>query len=210
MSTRYAVLGLLAEGPLHGYGLKSAFDARVSPLWGLTTGQIYQSLNALERAGLLTSRSERAGRRPLRRVYALTDAGRRELDRWLRTAPSRWRRPLREEVLIRLMLLRDSEASMLAESLARQEREASAMLTRVTRMREQAQARGAPEVVDLPALFLDALAHHLEADVKSLERFHAAVAARAMPRGTAARDRGRRDAHRGRPPSRPPPRGARS
>jgi DNA-binding PadR family transcriptional regulator len=178
MSIRYAILGLLAERPLHGYGLKRVFDQRLSPLWGLTTGQIYQSLNALERVGLIEGRSERSTRRPARRVYSVTEAGRRALDRWLAAAPTAWTRPFRDEMLIRLMLLRDTEAAALSESLARQEHEAMLLLARVTRMRDQARARKLDAAIDLAGVFLCGLAHHLEADIKSLQQFRAEIEAR--------------------------------
>ena len=61
MSIKYALLGLVGEEPMHGYRLKATFDRRVGGLWKLTTAQIYQTLNALERAGLV-GESRRAGR----------------------------------------------------------------------------------------------------------------------------------------------------
>jgi DNA-binding PadR family transcriptional regulator len=173
MSIRHAILGLLAEQPMHGYRLKEAFDRRLSPLWGLTTGQVYQSLQALERAGLVASRGERVGRRPARRVYSVTADGRRELDLWLRETPTVWVRPFREEILIRLMLLREPDAAPLWQSLARQEHEVTLLLARVTRMRDE--LHGARSGVDLLATFLDGMTVHLEADIKSLQRFRAEI-----------------------------------
>src|SRR3954468_15751329 len=105
MSIKHAVLGVIAEEPMHGYRVKELFDERMTPLWGLTTGQIYQTLTALERAGLVASRGERVGNRPARAIYAITDAGARELRRWLRDERPR-ARSFRGELPIRVMLLR--------------------------------------------------------------------------------------------------------
>jgi DNA-binding PadR family transcriptional regulator len=169
MSIRYAILGLLAEEPMHGYRLKKIFDRRVSPLWGLTTGQVYQTLAALERVALVESRSERRGRRPSRRVYSVTVSGRRDLAAWLAKSPAR-SRPLREEMLIRLMLFGESHSENLRRAIDEQIDDAAALMGRVRRLREQhcaARQRG----LDVTGLFLESMSHLLEADVRNLELF---------------------------------------
>jgi DNA-binding PadR family transcriptional regulator len=172
MSIRYAILGLLAEQPMHGYRLKEVFDRRVSPLWGLTTGQIYQSLAVLERAALVESRGERKGRRPTRRVYSITEAGKRDLGEWLQ-APTTFARPFREEMVIRLMMLGGSQADGLLRMLARQTDEAKELLAHVMRMRAQRRVEG--DGLDLTGVFLESMTHHLEADIKNLELFRGEI-----------------------------------
>lgn len=182
MSIRHAILGLLAEQPMHGYRIKEAFDGRVSPLWGLTTGQIYQSLAALERSVLVESRQERKGRRPARRVYSVTEAGRRELAGWLRRKPALKTRPYREELLIRLMMLREEEAPALWQSLRRQESEAATELLRIARLRNDPREKAG--ALDLAGLFLDGMTYHLEADIKNLRRFLGEIEEWARQRGS--------------------------
>jgi len=121
MSTKYAVLGLLAEQPMHGYRLKDAFDERVGGLWGLTTGQIYQTLKQLERDGLLEARGERIGNRPARRIYSVTAHGTHALQAWLDEIPAPWSRPFRAELLIRLLFLRPGDLTRLGRALDREE-----------------------------------------------------------------------------------------
>ena len=101
MSIKHAMLGLLSEQPMHGYRLKEAFDERVGGLWGLTTGQIYQTLKALERAALLEGRGERVGARPARRIYSLTPQGTRALNAWLDETPAPWTRWTSQESVVR-------------------------------------------------------------------------------------------------------------
>lgn len=173
MSIRHAILGLLAEQPMHGYRIKEAFDGRVSPLWGLTTGQIYQSLAALERSALVESRNERKGRRPARRVYSVTESGKRELTAWLRESPAAWVRPFREEILIRLMMLQADQAPELWRTLGHQELEAMALLMRVTRMCDEQPRTEAG--INLTRVFLDGMAQHLEADIRNLQRFRCEI-----------------------------------
>jgi DNA-binding PadR family transcriptional regulator len=167
MSIKHALLGLIAAEPMHGYRLKATFDHRVSALWGLTTAQIYQTLNALERGGLLASRGERVGSRPARRIYSLTGAGKRALDRWLDAVPSPWMAPFRADMLIRLLFLRETDVAMLCGVLDRQEQDVLHLRERVTRM-----PHGAPRdgTIDVVGLFLDGITHRIDADLTLLRR----------------------------------------
>jgi DNA-binding PadR family transcriptional regulator len=84
MPIHHAVLALLAEGPAHGYELKTTFEEAVGPQWGgLNIGHLYQVLDRLERDELVVARRIRQTDRPDKIVYQLTDTGRQELDRWL-------------------------------------------------------------------------------------------------------------------------------
>jgi DNA-binding PadR family transcriptional regulator len=74
------LLAALADGPRHGYAVKEALRAGSSGRFDLPTGTVYPALHRLEEAGLITGTwSVTDGRR--RRVYRLTAAGRRMLDR---------------------------------------------------------------------------------------------------------------------------------
>ena len=48
-----AVLGLLAEQPLHGYELKKRLSETLGPLWGISFGSLYPALRRFERAGAI-------------------------------------------------------------------------------------------------------------------------------------------------------------
>ena len=83
MSVRYAMLGLLAQHPRHGYELRSAFEAVVGgdANWEVKPAQIYTTLERLEEAGLVERSSDLGeGEEPSRRVYAVTAAGREALE----------------------------------------------------------------------------------------------------------------------------------
>jgi DNA-binding PadR family transcriptional regulator len=83
MSTPHVLLGLLAGGPRHGYDLKRAHDERLPQAKPLAFGQVYATLGRLERDGFVeqTGQDREAG--PDRTSYALTTAGRAQLDDWL-------------------------------------------------------------------------------------------------------------------------------
>jgi DNA-binding PadR family transcriptional regulator len=83
MSVGFALLGLLAEGPAHGYDLKRDYDARFPAAKPLAYGQVYATLTRLERDGLVEVAETRQQGGPERTVYALTDAGESGLHGWL-------------------------------------------------------------------------------------------------------------------------------
>ncbi|MDA8221547.1 MAG: PadR family transcriptional regulator, partial [Desulfitobacterium hafniense] len=51
MPVKHAILGILKEAPRHGYELKSIFDARIGNFWNLNYGQIYTTLDRLDKEG---------------------------------------------------------------------------------------------------------------------------------------------------------------
>lgn len=74
-NTRAAVLGLLAERPMHGYEMISELEQRTGGVWRPSPGSIYPTLQLLEDEGLITS-EESGGRKR----FTLTEAGRAEAE----------------------------------------------------------------------------------------------------------------------------------
>src|SRR5262245_52542692 len=58
MSVPYALLALLREGPKYGLRLQSEFQSRTGEVWPLNVGQVYTTLQRLERDGLVESDGE--------------------------------------------------------------------------------------------------------------------------------------------------------
>ncbi len=74
------LLSLVAEGPQHGYQIQQAIDERGLREWtAIGFSSVYYVLNKLEHDGLLSSKLAPSERGPTRKVYQLTDAGRRIL-----------------------------------------------------------------------------------------------------------------------------------
>ena len=89
MSVPHALLALLTEGPKYGLRLQKEFESRTGEVWPLNVGQVYTTLQRLERDGLV----ETDGRgRGSRKRYRITSAGAQELTEWLRTPPGSFRR----------------------------------------------------------------------------------------------------------------------
>ena len=101
MSVRHALLALLTEGPKYGLRLQQEFEARTGEVWPLNVGQVYITLQRLERDGLVESDAE-GGAGPQKR-FAITQAGGTELDGWLRT-PAGDIPPPRDELVIKVLI----------------------------------------------------------------------------------------------------------
>jgi DNA-binding PadR family transcriptional regulator len=104
MSVRFALLGLLAQRPRHGYELHAAFEALVGgeQNWDVKPAQIYTTLARLEDAGLVTYEGAEQGGGPEKYNYAITRDGRAELIAWLASGVER--EHSRDEFFLKLML----------------------------------------------------------------------------------------------------------
>lgn len=100
MSLKHALLGFLNYGPMTGYELKKFFDTSVAHFWNAELSQIYPSLKLMEAEGLVEMKVEVQADRPNRKVYSITDDGRRELIDWL--AKPAGADQLREPLMIKI------------------------------------------------------------------------------------------------------------
>ncbi len=100
MSLKHALLGFINYGPMTGYELKKFFDTSVAHFWNAELSQIYPALKAMESEGLVEMKVEVQDDRPNRKVYSITESGRRELVDWL--AKPADRDQVREPILIKV------------------------------------------------------------------------------------------------------------
>ena len=101
MSVRHALLALLSEGPKYGLQLRQEFEARTGDVWPLNIGQVYTTLQRLERDGLVESDDD-AEEGP-QKGFRITAGGRAELTQWLRTPPD-LTSPPRDELVIKVLV----------------------------------------------------------------------------------------------------------
>ena len=80
---KMSILGLLSIRPMSGYEVRKHFLRALSPFWAAPLTQIYPTLRALQRGGLITGRTVVQAGRPNKRVFSLSRHGRQELTRWL-------------------------------------------------------------------------------------------------------------------------------
>ena len=127
--TRYAILGLLARKPSHGYELASRFGDLFGPGWEISTGQISEILRTLRRLGWAECRPARQGARKLK-VHQITDAGDQALAAW--QAKPCATQLLRETLYLKLALARPQDAPHLLRAIALQEQTCVDLLRRYT------------------------------------------------------------------------------
>ena len=159
MSLKFGVLGLLAERPLHGYDIKNRFESLLGGSWEVNFGQVYMTLQRLERDGLIEADGERGDRRKL--AYRLTGSGRQALDVWL-AQPESEPQQLREEIYVKLLLSTRLANGNLGQLLAAQRRVYLQRLKDLAELEQGARREGRD---DLVLLFKGAILH-TEADLK--------------------------------------------
>jgi DNA-binding PadR family transcriptional regulator len=101
MSVRHALLALLSEGPKYGLQLREEFEARTGEVWPLNVGQVYTTLQRLERDGLVESGGG-ADEGP-QKGFRITSGGSEELAAWLRTPPD-LSSPPRDELVMKVLV----------------------------------------------------------------------------------------------------------
>jgi DNA-binding PadR family transcriptional regulator len=100
MSLRDAVLAALLEGESSGYDLAKGFDASVANFWMATPQQLYRELERLAEQGLIQARIVHQERRPNKRMFSLTEAGREAIRQFTRKSP----KPsvIRDELMVKV------------------------------------------------------------------------------------------------------------
>jgi DNA-binding PadR family transcriptional regulator len=159
---RFPLLALLAAGPAHGYELKQALEQRFGAVLApLNAGQIYTTLQRLERDGLVDDDAVAQNGRPNKRVYRLTDQGRTELRSWVADSTPATR--LKDDFFIKLVL---AEAAGIADPLELIDRQRSAYLQALRSLDDVAADTNGDVTA---ALLVEGAALHLEADLKWLD-----------------------------------------
>jgi DNA-binding PadR family transcriptional regulator len=100
VSVRHALLALLSEGPKYGLQLRAEFEARTGEVWPLNVGQVYTTLQRLERDGLVESEGADDGPQ---KAFQITERGAAELADWLRTPPD-LSAPPRDELVMKVLV----------------------------------------------------------------------------------------------------------
>src|SRR5262245_2822120 len=164
MSLKFGILGLLAEQPLHAYAVKARFQDLLGGSWEVNIGQVYSTLQRLERDQLVKPAEPRGHRGKL--PYRLTEEGRKALEAWL-AEPDSEPQQLREEIYLKLLLAARVANGDLPTLLARQRRVYLQRLKDLALLEETARSRGRD---DLALLYQGALLH-TEADLKWVDAY---------------------------------------
>ena len=157
---RHAFLALLAQAPAHGYELKQLLDERFGATLALNAGQVYTTLQRLERDGLVVGTEVPDDTRN-KRIYAITEAGRDVLTAWLETPSPPTR--LRDELYLKLTLA-DTTGIAATTTLIDRQRRAALQALRALDERSSADST-------ISSLLAEGAALHLEADLRWLDLY---------------------------------------
>jgi len=161
MSVPHALLALLSEGPKYGLQLREEFEARTGEVWPLNVGQVYTTLQRLERDRLVAS--DGADDAAPQKDYRITTAGEDELASWLRTPPD-LASPPRDELVIKVLVALRVPGVDVPEVLQVHRRYVIELMQQWTRIKED----GAEDDLGL-ALAVDAELFRLDAVVRWLD-----------------------------------------
>jgi DNA-binding PadR family transcriptional regulator len=176
MSIKHGLLALLERGPSHGYQLRADFDTATGAAWPLNVGQVYTTLDRLERDGLVAQDGDPDAEGRI--AYRITDDGRRELTSWFRSPVSAKSAP-RDELSIKLALAVTTPGVDVLGVVQTQRTATMTGLQELTRLK----ARATDPEADLAwSLVLDSLVFRAEAEIRWLDHCEARVARAAASR----------------------------
>ena len=162
MSVRHALLALLAEGPKFGLRLQQEFESRTGDVWPLNVGQVYTTLQRLERDGMVES-DDGGGEGP-HKDFRITSVGHRELDDWLHTPPDT-EIPPRDELVIKVLVASRVPGVDVREVIQVHRRHLVEMMQRYTHVKAEAAEHdlGLALVVDAELFRLEGVVRWLDA-----------------------------------------------
>ena len=191
MSVRQSLLAILDQGPCYGYQLRAEFERRTGSTWPLNVGQIYSTLDRLERDGLVAKgETDKQGHV----YYEITDAGSLEVASWLHLPIAR-DDGTRDELAIKVALAATLPGVDVA-TVIRTERDASlAQLERLRGAMPVERAADGPQEL-ARSLVVDSMIVSAEARLRWLDRSERLLAtrpqhARALELATELPKRGR-------------------
>jgi DNA-binding PadR family transcriptional regulator len=187
MTVRHALLALLSEGPKYGLQLREEFEARTGEVWPLNVGQVYTTLQRLERDGLAES-DDTVDDGP-QKSFRITPGGAKELAGWLRTPPD-LASPPRDELVMKVLVAMRVPGTDVHEVIQVHRRYLVQLMQQWTRIKEdEAQSDlNLALVVDAELFRLDAVVRWLDTADGRLKR----AAAEPPPPAPAALPRLRR------------------
>ncbi|MET9847494.1 PadR family transcriptional regulator [Streptomyces ossamyceticus] len=136
MALRNAVMAALLEGEASGYDLAKAFDASVANFWMSTPQQLYRELERMEAEGLVAARVIEQQRRPNKRLFSLTKAGRAAVHAYT-AEPLGKPSAIRDELMVKVQCVDAGDIDAVRQAVAERMEWATAKLARYERLRRR-------------------------------------------------------------------------
>lgn len=102
LSPEYALLGFLEQSPAHGYELHQKLLEQLGEIWHVSLSQTYNILTRLEQQGFIQGAMQEQEKRPAKRRFRLTAAGRGRFETWMSSISACSVRAIRVEFMTRL------------------------------------------------------------------------------------------------------------
>ena len=173
MSVKQSLLAILDQGACYGYQLRHEFDRRTGSTWPLNVGQIYNTLERLERDGLV-AKGDTDDQGHV--FFEITDAGRAEVRSWLGSPVERGQ-GTRDELAIKLALAATLPGVDVADVIQTQRK---ASLNQLQELNRAKYAGDDPEGAEELAwsLVVDSMIFQAEAEVRWLDHTEQRLAMR--------------------------------
>lgn len=169
-------MSLLEDGPRYGYQLKTVFEQATGGVWPLNVGQVYTTLDRLERDGFVTVGGAAPGAdvAPGQKIYAITIAGKEELGSWWEAVPLD-EPPPRDELMLKVLMAIEHDRAHALRVVTRQRTVLVQLLQAKRRERRAAtEAHGSLAA----ELVTEALVVRAEADLRWLDTVEANLSAK--------------------------------
>jgi DNA-binding PadR family transcriptional regulator len=164
MGLKEGLLCLLDRGDAHGYQLKADIEATTGDTWHVNIGQVYTTLQRLERDGFVASTESNGDGRV---VYTITDLGKHEVRDWMAT-PVDLAAAGRDEITLKILMAMSSGVEHPRRVIEKQRGATMTLLQDYTTL------KGDDGNDDLAwSLHLDRLILSAEAELRWLERVEA-------------------------------------
>ena len=162
MSVRHALLALLSEGPKYGLLLRQEFEAGTGEVWPLNVGQVYTTLERLERDGLVGVIDSDG-----QKIYSITPGGTQALGEWWQAVPVD-DPPPRDELMLKVLMAiaKSGQDGTGDHALAVITRQRTMLLTMLQAKRRE---RATQDATVAATLVTDALVVRAEADLRWLD-----------------------------------------
>ncbi len=180
MAVREGLLALLHEGPRYGYQLKTEFEAATGGVWPLNVGQVYTTLDRLQRDGLVEVRGIEGETAPSQKTYAITVDGVAALGEWWEAVPSD-DPPPRDELMLKVLMAIERGDDHALRVITHQR---TVLLTLLQAKRKERRTTAGETLA--ARLVTDALVARAEADLRWLDTCEEHLQRRPAPAAAAA------------------------
>ena len=173
MAVREGLLALLQDEPRYGYQLKTEFEQVTGGVWPLNVGQVYTTLDRLERDGHVTMQLGSDEQK----LYSITVKGLGELGEWWQAVPSE-DPPPRDELMLKVLMAIEQGRDHALGIITRQRSALVALLQQRRRERTTRPTDASPPTGEALAALLvtDALIVRAEADLRWLDLCESRIA----------------------------------